>query len=454
MKTPGKVITFYSYKGGTGRSMCLANTAWLLASAGYKVLVIDWDLEAPGLHRYFKPFLVDPDLFETNGLIDAVWTLAVRLFKAQDNKLDSYYTVEEQELAEFFDDYICMLDWNFKEGSIGFIGAGRQDFGYAERVNTFDWKRFYELGGGKLFNRAKELWCASYDFVLIDSRTGVSDTSGICTIQLPDVLVACFTLNRQSIEGVAAVLASVASQHEAAASQSKAPSLSSPGPVDFFPLAMRIENAEKTKLDKARSLTRRTFSTWLPLRYKREIRRYWDQMEITYWPFYAYEEVLAAFGDAGGVTGSAKTLLSELEVMARCITGLRHLQAPALPDDIRRKVLLDYSFGPVAENISKETYQPGHKKGPDIFISCSARDTDIAQVVYQSIQELSSNADVFTSAALATGADWRQEVERHLSYSGMLILIYTSSDDFSYNLYKLGAFVARGSSKDEIFSKS
>ena len=65
-----KVITFYSYKGGTGRSMLVANAAWLLASAGYRILLIDWDLEAPGLHRYFKPFLADPELKETDGVIE------------------------------------------------------------------------------------------------------------------------------------------------------------------------------------------------------------------------------------------------------------------------------------------------------------------------------------------------------------------------------------------------
>ncbi|MBL0344368.1 MAG: AAA family ATPase [Anaerolineales bacterium] len=69
-KTDGKVITFYSYKGGTGRSMALANIAWILASNGKKVLVIDWDLEAPGLHRYFAPFLIDPELHSTTGFID------------------------------------------------------------------------------------------------------------------------------------------------------------------------------------------------------------------------------------------------------------------------------------------------------------------------------------------------------------------------------------------------
>ena len=45
----GKVITFYSYKGGVGRSMAMANIAVVLARWGKKVLIIDWYLEAPGL---------------------------------------------------------------------------------------------------------------------------------------------------------------------------------------------------------------------------------------------------------------------------------------------------------------------------------------------------------------------------------------------------------------------
>ena len=49
----GKIITFYSYKGGVGRSMCLANTAILLAKWQYKVLIVDWDLEAPGLENFY-----------------------------------------------------------------------------------------------------------------------------------------------------------------------------------------------------------------------------------------------------------------------------------------------------------------------------------------------------------------------------------------------------------------
>ncbi len=46
------VITFYSFKGGVGRTMALVNVAAELVRRGRKVLVVDFDLEAPGLETY------------------------------------------------------------------------------------------------------------------------------------------------------------------------------------------------------------------------------------------------------------------------------------------------------------------------------------------------------------------------------------------------------------------
>src|SRR5687768_6487561 len=78
-----KIITFYSYKGGTGRTMLLANVAWILASNGYRVLTVDWDLEAPGLHRYFAPFLIDKKLESSDGIIDMITHFAVQAMTPQ-----------------------------------------------------------------------------------------------------------------------------------------------------------------------------------------------------------------------------------------------------------------------------------------------------------------------------------------------------------------------------------
>ena len=68
----GQVITFYSYKGGTGRTMALANVAWIIASSGKRVLVVDWDLESPGLHKFFEPFLEESKVSATPGVIELI----------------------------------------------------------------------------------------------------------------------------------------------------------------------------------------------------------------------------------------------------------------------------------------------------------------------------------------------------------------------------------------------
>src|SRR5262245_9781723 len=192
----GKIVTFYSYKGGTGRSMALANTAWLLASTGKRVLAIDWDLEAPGLHRFFEPFLPDKSLQQSTGLIDFVLefaTAAVSQGPGQDDP--DWYRPYANILA-----HATAIEWDFPDGGLlDFVPAGRQDAAYSTRVNSFNWQSFYErLGGGVLLEAARQTLRGVYDFVLIDSRTGVSDTSGVCTVQMPDELVTCFTLNRQS----------------------------------------------------------------------------------------------------------------------------------------------------------------------------------------------------------------------------------------------------------------
>src|SRR5438128_10878208 len=46
-----ETVAFYSYKGGVGRTLLVANTAQFLAMSGRHVVALDLDLEAPGLHQ-------------------------------------------------------------------------------------------------------------------------------------------------------------------------------------------------------------------------------------------------------------------------------------------------------------------------------------------------------------------------------------------------------------------
>jgi predicted acylesterase/phospholipase RssA len=291
----GRIVTFYSYKGGTGRSMLLANVGWLLASQGKRVLTIDWDLEAPGLQRYFYPFLKDPDLKWTDGLINFVEnykTLAMTP-PPDDQPLPVDWFLPHADIRE----YAISLQWDFPQGGrLDLVPAGRQDESYSPLVNSFNWEDFYRrLGGSRFLDAAANLMRRDYDYVLLDSRTGVSDTSGICTVKLPDALVVCFTLNYQSINGAAAVADFVYEQRVA-----------TDGPLagtsrrrfNIFPVPMRLEDAQKRKLERRRDYARsRKFARYPIHLHEGSREEYWSQVGVRYDSFYAYEELLVAFGE-------------------------------------------------------------------------------------------------------------------------------------------------------------
>ncbi|MDB9484844.1 AAA family ATPase, partial [Dolichospermum circinale CS-537/05] len=59
------VVTFFSFKGGVGRTTALVATALTLARNGHRVAIVDLDLEAPGLSTIFFK-----DKVENFGVID------------------------------------------------------------------------------------------------------------------------------------------------------------------------------------------------------------------------------------------------------------------------------------------------------------------------------------------------------------------------------------------------
>jgi tetratricopeptide (TPR) repeat protein/MinD-like ATPase involved in chromosome partitioning or flagellar assembly len=185
----GKVVTFYSYKGGVGRSMALANVAVLLAQWGYKVLIVDWDLEAPGIEQYFKQFIDLRTASNHKGVVDLLEDIASGRIAAP------------EQLN--WRDYILEIGLQNVGEQLHIITAGSRTEQYFYRLRQVDVQRLYDENKGGLFiEYLRNEWKSSYDYTLIDSRTGITDIGGICTVHLPDLLILLFTATEQSLKGV------------------------------------------------------------------------------------------------------------------------------------------------------------------------------------------------------------------------------------------------------------
>ena len=361
--------------------MLLANVAWLLASSGKRVLTIDWDLEAPGLHHYFHPFLIDKRLIDSDGLIDMVIAQAAKAASAsmtraapakpadtaaaeppEQTLIGVSGTVDQPAISVDPKNYMVGLNWSFdRGGSLRFMPAGRQDLAYATRVNTFEWRTFYERLGGESFFRAwRDKLREEYEYVLIDSRTGASDTSSICTVVMPDDLVVCFTPSDQNIQGAVSIIASVRQQRErrAAASPQPPPESGTASPTArsdsprIFPMLTRVDVFEKNKMEAARDLVAESFADILPPLSPTTRNPHWANADVFYVPYYVYEETLAVFADKEATTGS---ILSAAQTVARLVTDGAVSTFEPPPPDKREQALAAF-----------ERKRPG--QNPDVVI--------------------------------------------------------------------------------------
>ncbi|MDW3224156.1 MAG: AAA family ATPase [Paracoccaceae bacterium] len=181
---PGKIYTFYSFKGGVGRSMAMANVAVSLAVQGNKVLMIGFDLEAPGLEHFF--FSHDPTLQDRlrsgSGLID--------LLTPKSMDLRSVVTKVNLDLEA--------LSFAVNEPNDGarldIIQSGRASRAandYTQLVQNLNLDDLYTKHDiGNRFGAYRGEWLAKYDYVLIDSRSGMTDSGDLCTVVLVYVRTA------------------------------------------------------------------------------------------------------------------------------------------------------------------------------------------------------------------------------------------------------------------------
>ncbi len=197
--------------------MAVLNVASLIASRGFRVLIIDFDLEAPGLsHLIGKDALpakkqkgrkTDTSAILKDGVVEL---LADAVLRGQESDL----------LSKPFSQIAAKYTFAYKPpaglkqyagASLSIMPSGCLDEEYSARLDFLDLPGLYresENSGKRLILRFREILIHSglYDYILVDSRTGHSDEAGICTRDLADHRMVVSGLNTQNISGTAAFL--------------------------------------------------------------------------------------------------------------------------------------------------------------------------------------------------------------------------------------------------------
>lgn len=242
MKT--SVHAFYGFKGGAGRSLLLAHFAFMLAIKGKKVLMIDSDLEAPGLgdffdgvaNRSFERWRAKP------GLIDVLGDLFRSARRKELGKRGSDHSVESylQEFLGIGEDQepegiipfrrsrdhsrpptAQRLDQSSFHKGIWLLGPGDHraqknvnSSRYLDNLLSFDWQAVMRSGGQDVLTRIGEYLRSGkhgFDHILIDARTGYNFSSLLMLQNFATHVVGVTSWNSQAIDGMARTLPVVSS---------------------------------------------------------------------------------------------------------------------------------------------------------------------------------------------------------------------------------------------------
>jgi hypothetical protein len=185
-----ETLAFYSYKGGVGRSLLLANAARFLATLGKGAVALDLDLEAPGLH-YKLGHAAHRESRMEGGAVPYLVATALE-------------ATSPPPLAEH------TIEVPVPPGSGGWLrlmpaGPAPDRAYWAALKQLGEQVRFDDPSGQGLMPlldlHARIREELKPDYLLIDARTGVTELGGLATTILADTVVCLFVANQESLDG-------------------------------------------------------------------------------------------------------------------------------------------------------------------------------------------------------------------------------------------------------------
>lgn len=180
-----QVISFYSYKGGVGRTIALLETAYLMAAEGKRILILDLDIEAPSLHNIFSDQISDKELGVKSGMIQYL-----------------YETVVQKKKSYNIEDIFCPLRLEGVSGEIFLIPAVKCiDSEYIYQIGQIQTQQIQEQDVfGKLFAELADK--LHLDAVFIDTRAGFNPWGSLSLLELSNQVIFLAYPNAENIEGL------------------------------------------------------------------------------------------------------------------------------------------------------------------------------------------------------------------------------------------------------------
>lgn len=192
------VMSFYSYKGGMGRTTTMAACALFLSSVcKMKVVAIDCDYEAPGLNNFFLKYPAEQN--NHNGLVEYLLDKATGL--TEGNVVTDYM----QEVDHSFSGEGTLFLMPSGNMSAENVAVGKQMTHlehYLEGIARID------ISNTRYVNSVFESLLSDInaavhpDVVLIDSKTGINDVVGLAICSLADIVVGFFRNDIQTLPGL------------------------------------------------------------------------------------------------------------------------------------------------------------------------------------------------------------------------------------------------------------
>ena len=179
-------MSFYSYKGGVGRTIAMIQTAYNLVKAGKKVLLLDLDIEAPSLHNIFSDIVNDEFAGVQYGVIEYLYQSIVQ------GKKDIHID----------DNMYCTIPVENVDGLMYLMPAlKKMDKKYVYQIGRLQTEKIQDKNVfHDIFDEIRKN--LEIDYILIDTRAGFNQWGSLSLLTLSNQVIFLAYPNDENVEGL------------------------------------------------------------------------------------------------------------------------------------------------------------------------------------------------------------------------------------------------------------